>query len=518
MQMQMARHDAKEYRRRLMQGLGRPIISVEYQGYRLVAVGSELHWNKSWRTFHDFLFAYIRRVFTPEWGNAELKKEFAQRHPLTQWYQKLCDFQRTHTVQRDGIHTGEMTGSIKLYLELAYDLYLCAHNAKLLPLLVKRLKHPQTFEGALYETFVIGSFAKAGFDIEMEAEDDSTTAHCEFVATHRETGRRFSVEAKAVTSESKRAGLTSEPPKIRDKIYKALAKDLPHERIICIELNRAQTISGDGVPDWVPMLDAEIVDAEKTLTVSNAPAPPAYLVVTNRTHLHNLDAVAEPEVMFACGFKIDDFAPRIPLPMLKLVEARERHIELYWLMQAMEKHAQIPSTFDDKTPEEAFHAADLAERLQIGEVCRFQDGQGKVISGVVAEGTVDIGRRKAFYGCNLENGTSVIVQRDLSEADIAVYQASPETYFGVVKPSHKPIRRALDAFDFCYDSCKNTPREKLLELMSAWPDADTREKLPQDDLARRYSAAMAESFLMHLRKPQAAPPPEGQPPSEKSAE
>ncbi len=78
----------------------------------------------------------------------------------------------------------------------------------------------------MYETFVIGSFAKAGFDIQMEAEDDSTTAHCEFVASHRETGRRFSVEAKAVTSESKRAGLTSEPPKIRDKIYKALAKDL----------------------------------------------------------------------------------------------------------------------------------------------------------------------------------------------------------------------------------------------------------------------------------------------------
>ncbi len=140
MQMQMARHDAKEYRRRLMQGLGRPIISVEYQGYRLVAVGSELHWNKSWRTFHDFLFAYIRRVFTPEWGNAELKKELAQRHPIMQWYQKLCDFQQAHTVQRDAIHTGEMTGSIKLYLELAYDLYLCAHNAKLLPLLVKRLK------------------------------------------------------------------------------------------------------------------------------------------------------------------------------------------------------------------------------------------------------------------------------------------------------------------------------------------------------------------------------------------
>jgi hypothetical protein len=517
MQVETARHGAKEYRRRLMQGLGRPIISVEYQGYRLVAVGSALHWGKTWRTFHDFLFAYIRTVFTPEWGNAELKKDLAQRHPLMQWYQKLCDFQKSHTLQRNGIYTGEMTGSIRLYLELAYDLYLCAHNARLVPLLVKRLKNPKTFEGALYETFVIGSFAKAGFEIEMEAEDDSTTAHCEFLATHPQTGRKFSVEAKAVTSDSKRAGVTSEPPRIRDKIYRALAKDLAHQRIICIELSRAQAVSADGVPDWVPLVDAEIIDAEQTLTISNLPAPPSYILVSNRTHLHNLDAPAEPEIMFACGFKIDDFAPRIPLPMLQLVEARERHIELYWLMQALEKHAQIPSTFDDKTPEDAFYAVNLPDRLQIGETCQFRDGNGNLVTAVVVDAIVDTGQRKDFYGCNLDNGTSVIVQRELSEADIAVYQASPDTYFGVVKPVRKPIKRTLDAFDFFYESCKTTPREKLLQIMAAWPSPEVRMNLAQDDLARRYSAAMAESLLASMRRPQASSPPEEHlPPDEPS--
>jgi len=505
MQMQMAHHDATEHRRRLMQGLGRPIISVEHQGYRLVAVSSELHWSQHWRTFHDFLFAYIGRVLTPDWGNAELKKDLAERHPLLQWYQKLCEFQKLHTVQRNGIYTGEMTGSMKLYLELAYDLYLCAHNAKLVPLLVKRLKNPQTFEGALYETFVLGSFVKAGFGIEMEEEDDSTRAHCEFVATHRDTGRKFSVEAKAVTSESKRAGITSEPPRIREKIYKALAKDLAHERIICVELNRAQTFSAENVPDWVPLVDADVVDAEKTLTISNAPAPPAYILVTNRTHLHNLDAPAEPEVMFACGFKIDDFAPRVPLPLLTLVEARERHIELHWLMQAMEKHAQIPSTFDDKTPEEAFHAAELTSRLRIGEVHPFHDGRGKVVTGVVVDAMVDIGQRKAIYAFNLASGESVIVQQELGAADIAAYTASPDTYFGVVKPIRKPITKALDTFDFVYESCRNTPRERLLQLMFTWPDPAAREKLSQEELARRYGVALAESFIMHMRKPQVPP-------------
>jgi len=500
MQTQMARHDAIEYRRRLMQGLGRPIISVEHQGYRLVAVGSELHWNKNWRTFHDFLFAYIRRVFTPEWGNAELKKDFAERHPLLQWYQKLCEFQKLHTVQRNGIHTGDMTGSIKLYLELAYDLYLCAHNAKLVPLLVKRLKNPKTFEGALYETFVLGSFVRAGFEIEMEDEDDSTTAHCEFVATHRETGRKFAVEAKAVASESKRAGSMPEPPRIREKLYKALTKDLPHDRIICVELNRAQTFSTENVPDWVPLVDAEVIDAEKTLTISGSPAPPAYVLVTNRTHLHNLDAPAELEIMFACGFKIDDFAPRTPLPLMTLVQARERHIELHWLMRAIENHAQIPSTFDNKTPEEAFHAADLTDRLQIGETHPFRDSSGNIVAGVVVDAIVVTGQRRAIYAFNLVNGTSVTVQQELTEADIAAYMASPDTFFGVIKPVRKPFKRALDAFDFAHDSCKNMPRERLLQLMSAWPNPVERENLTQEQLARLYSVALAESFPTQMRK------------------
>jgi hypothetical protein len=70
----LARQEAREHQRRLMQGLGRPIISFENHGYRIVAIGKQLRWSKAWRTFPDFLFDYIKIVLTPEWGNAELKK------------------------------------------------------------------------------------------------------------------------------------------------------------------------------------------------------------------------------------------------------------------------------------------------------------------------------------------------------------------------------------------------------------------------------------------------------------
>jgi len=47
---------AREQQRVEQQGRGRPIISTEFQGYRLVAVGRETRYSKRWKTFADFLF------------------------------------------------------------------------------------------------------------------------------------------------------------------------------------------------------------------------------------------------------------------------------------------------------------------------------------------------------------------------------------------------------------------------------------------------------------------------------
>jgi hypothetical protein len=100
MRLQIARHEAREHQRRLMQGLGRPIISFEDHGYRIVAIGNQLRWSKAWRTFPDFLFDYIKYVLTPEWGNAELKKPESERHPLLDWYRKVCEFQQAQSEAR----------------------------------------------------------------------------------------------------------------------------------------------------------------------------------------------------------------------------------------------------------------------------------------------------------------------------------------------------------------------------------------------------------------------------------
>jgi len=80
---------------------------------------------------------------------------------------------------QDGVYSSEMTGAVRAYLGLAYDLYLCAHNAELPEPLLKRRRNAQTFEGAVYEARVIGSLARAGFHIELEDKTDSDRSHCE---------------------------------------------------------------------------------------------------------------------------------------------------------------------------------------------------------------------------------------------------------------------------------------------------------------------------------------------------
>src|SRR3984893_795380 len=138
-----------------MPGFGRPIISFEAQGYRLVAVGNEIRWSTTWVTFVDFLFDYIKAMLTPTWGQAELSKPEAEQHPLLEWMRRINDFRRAHANSKQGkIFVAPMTGVVRAFLGLSYDLYLSAHNAELPPLLMKRLRNAKTFEGALYQASV----------------------------------------------------------------------------------------------------------------------------------------------------------------------------------------------------------------------------------------------------------------------------------------------------------------------------------------------------------------------------
>lgn len=107
-----------------------------------------------------------------------------------------------------------MNGDLFAFLSFAYDLFTLADNAEVQKSLLDRLRKADQYQGARYEMFVAASLLRAGFTIAFEDESDSTTSHCEFIATSKQTGRPFSVEAKAGIA--KRRFQTTNDTDIRD--------------------------------------------------------------------------------------------------------------------------------------------------------------------------------------------------------------------------------------------------------------------------------------------------------------
>lgn len=172
-QREIDKHKAREFQRQQQQGLGRPIIATEFKDQQFVAVKNRLFYG-NWKTFFDFLGDYIKRLLGSEWGTKELSKPELSRHPLLRMYGLVCKYQ-SDTISLPGkVHSAPMTGATAAYYGLAYNLYLLEHNVELQSRLIKRLKNPDQFQGAIYETFVTALFIRAGFDLRFEDETDPT--------------------------------------------------------------------------------------------------------------------------------------------------------------------------------------------------------------------------------------------------------------------------------------------------------------------------------------------------------
>jgi hypothetical protein len=485
------RIQAQEYRRRLSQGLGRPIVSFEKEGQRYVQVSDKLSFSASWRTFHDFLFDYVRELFSKEWGNQEITKSDSEAHPLIVWYRKATELQRDASKNSvNGVYMAHQTGAVRAFLGLAYDLYLCAHNSQVQERLLQRLRDKGQFESAAYEAFVIGCFIKAGYSIEFEDETDESRKHCEFNATHSVTGRKFSVEAKAISSTSNRAGASDKPPRFGDRLAGALQKHAEHERIIFLDLSRAENFSDGKPPDWTAKVEQDITTAESWM-FDGKPAPPAYLFITNSGFLHALDSTVWSELRIMTGFKIDDFPiGRKPSRIIDFVRAREKHLEIVWLNEALETHKSIPSTFDGSAPEEPY-SDELLNRPRIGDAIGLGGSGDNAIVGIFVDAQVDLRTNEVLAQVKTPDGKVHIGTFPLTETEGIVYRREPDTFFDVVKPANKEIKTPLDCFDFLWDTYKNSPKEMLLGFMNSWTGHELRVHMAQKQLAEIYCEAMA---------------------------
>jgi hypothetical protein len=476
------RNEAARIQRERQQGLGRPIIAAEFKGKRFVAVRSRLFSSENFNTFHDFLMRYIMATFGPTWHAAEVRNPEEDRHPVALWYQTIHRQQRRFLTGNGAVQSMPYTGAAAAFLRLAYDLYSLDHNVELQERLLSRLRNRRTFSGARYETYVAAIFIRAGFDLVFEDEQDGSTTHCEFTATYRETGKQFSVEAKRREGRRLRLG---------GLFNDALSKRANYMRIVFMDINTRDDGRGDDRPPFLNTLRRHLRRWEGT-PLNGQPRPSAYVVMTNSPWEYELHGLAPRSSFLAEGFQIPAFKEDARFPTLRhAIIAREAHSEMHKLLQSLQDHSHIPSTFDGSLDVYSF-GAERPVRIAVGSRYLFPHKNGEDRIGLVTSATVSEREAKAFCAVTFDGDAGgAIYTFPLSEDGLKAYRRHPDTFFGVPSQRTTTAETLLDLYDFFHDTYRHSSRETLLGFIQNWPDVANLASLSQADLASVYAERMA---------------------------
>ncbi len=481
LRLAIERKDAREAQRIQQQGKGKHIISAEMGEHRLVAVKNTVYYGK-WRTFFDFLSHYLKSKLGPAWGTAEIAKPLAERHPTLQWYDAVAHQQSQTSKPEGGIYEIQATGAMSAYYHLAYNLYLLDHNAELQNRLLKRLRHPDQFYGAYYETYVCAWMVRAGLEIELEDEGDGSTSHCELTATHKASGRKFSVEAKSRSAGKPHLAFSNQ-------LRKALTKKADHPRMVFIDLNVA-TLPVDAalVPE---ALTAEMRQSERQLKIADAPAPAAYVFLTNMPYHHFQHSTETQAFLLTDGFKIPDFGHSTAhSSLIEAHKAFERHKIAFEVTESIRNH-KIPATFGGENPHLAF--GDHPPRFLIGQAYDLSEASpGR--KGVLEQAGVGDDGLTVHLVMRHEDGTRAIYRNTLTEAEQQAYREHPETFFGVQQAIGGKIDTPFELFEWLHKSYKDTPKDRLLEFMKDAPDIERLSQLSQEDIALAYCERLTNSM------------------------
>ncbi|MCK1573909.1 hypothetical protein IVB09_20360 [Bradyrhizobium sp. 174] len=434
-----------------------------------------------WQTFTDFLLHYLAERMGRSWIANEMRRG-ADGHLIGQWASAM---RNAEPVPPPGtVSSRKINNGFRSILSLAYNLYLIEHHYEqydkpLFDRIVARLLRPEGFLATVAETNAAASFLKAGFMLEYE-DDLQAGHHAEFVATYLMTGRRFSVEVKTRSAPWRPETTLKEQIKLKNKLSQALKKDLPWSRVVFIDLNIPSLIVGQGDEVLSEVL-SEVEEAERSLKIKGAPAPSAYLFLTNQPFHYNLASLEGAPLIGALGFKIPTFQPRGAITFRDQILAREAHPEMQVLMQSMAAHSEPPSTFDGKAPEFVYSVAEFPRWLVGNEyVVPGLNGVEVLAELQSACAMPDQGKMLGIFALN---GMDFSVEAPMTPQEVAVYRRSPETFFGVVQQVTQQVKCAADLADFFYSVYKDAPRETLLEWMKDHPLFERVRNFSQKDLA-----------------------------------
>lgn len=220
------------------------------------ALGNRLfHTRPEHETFHDFIVDHLlKQVIGKEWWEEQLQAR--QKHFLFQCFNKWGEWRRKNAVEanKEDEHTWSAIpdGWAKTLASLAFDVCSLEHAQQLPEYLLRRLKNHGEYQGAHYEIAVAAIFCRLGCKIDFLDKEKISTPHCEFVATHNETGVSIAVEAKSRQRPGVKhmAGTASEAKLLRGDVQQLFNKALkqnPKNKpfIIFIDMNAPLT---PGIP------------------------------------------------------------------------------------------------------------------------------------------------------------------------------------------------------------------------------------------------------------------------------
>ena len=230
--------------------------------------------------------------------------------------------------------------------------------------------------------------------------------------------------------------------------------------------------------------------AEAALYVRGKLAPPAYVIISNRPCIWG-DA-QRAQIDSRRRLRLQDSgllaAQALHIDPRGGEGAKRKHAAVEDVFRAIRDFSHVPSTFGDDLPEERLAPEGAAaDRLRIGARYITKAESGEERTGVVVDALVMEAWKKIIVTIRQDDGSGdMLYEQPLSDAELDIYRASPDTFFGVLRPVSKGIETPLDAFDFFYKAYRTTSRERLLELMASWPNSETFACMSDEDLLDHY--------------------------------
>lgn len=495
----MRRHEASEFVRQYQQGFGRPIITAEVNGVRAVFVGKRMVWSRDWRWFTDFLLDNVRNVLGRQWGTDAQQR--GMDHPVFRWFRRMSQIRST---DGSGTVRHEPIGFVSSLLRLGYALYLIEHHDQLDQSLVARLRRPQDFQAAYYETMLAAAFALSGATLQMAERRGQSVRSPEFWAVYS-SGRRYAVEAKCKAGWRAPLDPGSGQFKaelrqwIRDQIYRASLKRLQNA-VYCFELSIPGSFEEKTWRQIQVIVRETLLEAE-SMTVAHKPTGAAYVIVTNHAHLVDDDAARRDQVAMLHGYKLETFRSGVEVPLETALEWHDEHRDIIWLLSSMEEVERIPSTFDGVPPEFALATGEERLPLNIGQRLHITFPDSTELTGVLRD--VIANGDQAHVVIEKAAGEQVIAQIPLTDAEAAAARRYGNAVFGKAEKRQKPAKDIFDLYDWFREVYSTYDRESLLTQVQGHAQIDQIRRLPVPEMAVRVAREVTKAAF-HLERSSAA--------------